>query len=254
MSAHPREYEVILPIGHTDDTGRRSSRAMIRKLRGHEEALLFDPALSGARLITEIIRGGLCRIGDLPEVTSEVVSRLYSADRAYLLVELRRITLGDELVASYLCPGCGGEVRTVENLAELEVKRLPEGERADGVTVTLEDGYRDRDGELHTDVHCRLPRGVDEEFVAGVAERDPLRARDVLLLRCIESFGRLPRATLESYGYKILRDLTIGDRHRLFRAIDTDAPGVSLRRSARCNHCGVRFETVLEASGFFVAG
>ena len=39
----------------------------------------------------------LVRLGDLQPVPAEAVSRLYTADRNYLLVEIRRATLGDLL-------------------------------------------------------------------------------------------------------------------------------------------------------------
>jgi hypothetical protein len=254
MSGGEREREVILPVGHADPSGRIHRRAAIRKMRGHEEALLYDTSLSAGRLVTELLRGCLVRLGDFTEVSSNLVSRLYSADRNYLLVELRRFTLGDALPCSYLCPGCGADVAVVEDLGRMEVRRLEEGAKPESLVLELEDGYQDREGVRHTSLRLRLPRGDDEEFVAETAEKDPLRARDALILRCIESFGALPRPALEAYGIKILRDLTLGDRRRIYRALDTDAPGVDFKRSVRCSSCGLRFDAFLEASHFFVLG
>jgi hypothetical protein len=248
------EREVVLPVGHADPSGKVHRRAAIRKMRGHEEALLYDTSLSAGRLVTELLRGCLLRLGETTDITSNMVSRLYSADRNYLLIELRRFTLGDALPCSYLCPGCGADVAIVEDLGRLEVRRLEEGATPQGLVLDLEDGYQDRDGVQHTTLRLRLPRGDDEELVSETAEKDPLRARDALILRCIESFGALPRAALEAYGIKILRELTLGDRRRIYRALDTGAPGVDLKRSVRCPGCGARFEALLEASHFFALG
>jgi hypothetical protein len=134
------------------------------------------------------------------------------------------------------------------------VRRLDGDSPPASLAVELEDGYVDRDGVLHKSLWLRLPRGSDEELVAATAERDPLRARDVIVLRCIESFGSLQRAVLEGYGLKILRDLTIGDRRRIFEALDVGTPGVNLRRKVRCPRCDRWFSAVLEASHFFVDG
>jgi hypothetical protein len=254
MNAPPREYAISLPIGYTDAARRVHDRALVRKIRGHEEALLYDSSLSSSRLVTELIKGCLLRLGDVTEVSSNLVAQLYSADRNHLVVELRRITLGDTMRASYVCPGCSAETTVTEDLAKMAVRRLQQGVDPENITVTLEDGYQDRDGVVHTEVRLRLPRGADEEFVARVSEKDPLRARDVLILRCIQAFGSVPRAALESFGIKILRDLTLGDRRRLYAAIESEAPGVDFRRPVRCAHCGVAFEAMLEASGFFVPG
>jgi hypothetical protein len=223
-------------------------------MRGHEEALLYDVSLTAGRLVTELLRGCLVRIGDLGEPTPELCTRLYSADRNYLLVELRRFTLGDALPCSYLCPGCGADVSVIEDLGRLAVRRLEDERRPESLTVTLEDGYQDREGARHTELRLRLPRGDDEEFVAETAAKDPLQARDALILRCIESFGNLPKKALEAYGIKILRDLTLGDRRRIYRALDSDAPGVDFRRPVRCSACALHFEAFLEASHFFALG
>lgn len=254
MSARHVEYEVTLPVGHIDASGRAHRRASIRKMRGHEEALFYDPLLTPGRLVTELVKGCLIRLGDVDALTSDLVSQLYSADRNYLIVELRRITLGDKLQASYTCSICGGETTVVEDLGALPVRRLENGSGPAPIVVTLEDGYEDRDGAVHREVTLHLPRGSDEEFVSRVVEKDPLRARDALILRCIDAFGTLRRQALESYGIKILRDLTMGDRRLLYRAIEEQTPGVDFRRSVTCAHCNGKFNAVLEASGFFVLG
>lgn len=254
MTTIQREFEVVLPIGYTDETGRSHRRALIRKMRGHEEALLGDATLSAGRLATALIHGCLLRLGDLERPSAEVVAALYSADRNYLLVELRRISLGNELRESYVCPRCGAGVSVVQDLSQLEVRRLADGEQPGEIEFELEDGYVDRQGATHRAVTLTLPRGTDEDFVSPMVEQDPLRAADALLLRCIRRFGELPRAELEAYGAKILRDLTIGDRLRLRDVLDGQAPGVSFERSVPCGGCGTTFEGVMDVSGFFVPG
>jgi hypothetical protein len=254
MSPGQREREVFLPVGYADRGGRIHRRAALRKMQGHEEALLYDASLTAGRLVTELLRGCVVRLGDLPEVTPELCGRLYSADRNYLLVELRRFTLGDALPCTYLCPGCGGDVALVEDLGRIEVRRLDEDRKPETTLVELEDGYVDRESGRHTELRLRLPRGDDEELVASTAERDPLRARDALILRCIESFGTLPKNALEAYGVKILRGLTLGDRRRIYRALESEAPGVDFRRPVRCPTCALHFEAFLEASHFFALG
>ena len=64
-----REFEFTLPVGFTDATGRVHRKAVLQKMRGHEEALLYDPSLSGGRLVTELLRSCLVRLGELPGVT-----------------------------------------------------------------------------------------------------------------------------------------------------------------------------------------
>jgi hypothetical protein len=251
MEARMREYETVLPIGYADQTGHVHRKAALRKMRGHEEALFYDSSLSAGQLVTELIRGCLVRLDGVDAVTSDLVAGLYSADRNYLVVELRRITLGDKLQVSYTCPNCAGETTVTEDLSAIPIRRLDDESRPQSIVLQLDDGYEDRDGKVHLDLRLRLPRGTDEEFVSRTAEQDPLRGRDALVLRCIESFGSLRREALEAYGIKILRDLSMGDRRKIYAALETEAPGIDFRRTVHCERCAQDFPTVLEASGFF---
>lgn len=252
MGPVQREFELLLPIGYTDEAGQTHRRAVLRKMRGHEEALLYDPSLSAGRLVTELIRSCLVRLGELSPVEAGVVAGLYTADRNYLLLELRRITLGDRLQAAYRCPSCGTDVVAMEDLSRIEVRRLDEGQALADQVIQLEDGYEDRKGVLHTELALSLPRGVDEEFVSPMAAQDPFKAQDALILRCIRRFGSLPRAELEAYGIKILRDLTMSDRQRLHQALNGQSPGVNFQRTIECGRCGTAFKGVLDVSNFFV--
>jgi hypothetical protein len=254
MELASRRFKVELPIGMTDSGGQIHRTAHLRKMTGVEEALLYEPSLTAAQLVTELLASCLVDLGGLEMVDTNVVSALYSADRNYLLLELRRITLGDYLRAVYVCPRCHSEVMLEEDLGTLAVRRLGEDEAVKTIEVVLLDGWRDQHDELHTEVVLDLPRGVDEEFVAKTARRDPLAARDALLLRCIRRFGSVPRVQLEAFGLKILRELTLGDRRKLFTAIDEHSPGVHFRRRVRCGHCEAPFDTVLDAAGFFALG
>ena len=252
MTLQQREFEVELPIGYTDGNGQIHRQAWLRKMRGHEEALLSDPAIPPGKLVTELLSSCLTRLGDVEEPGRDIVSQLYTADRNYLLVELRRVTLGDRLRESYLCPRCGVDVPVVEDLSAIEVRRLGAGEALEDIDVALEDGYVDREGSVHNDLVMRLPRGSDEEFVSPMVEKDPLKAQDALMLRCLKRFGSLPKSALDAYGVKILRDLTLGDRQRLRQVFTERAPGVNFERSIACGHCGTTFAGVMDVSNFFV--
>jgi hypothetical protein len=252
VSERQRVHEFELPIGLTDAGGVVQRRAAIRKMRGHEEALLYDRNLGPGELVSHIIAGTLLRLGALEELGPELVGQLYSADRNYLLLQIRRVTLGDEMAASYTCPACASLVETVERLDEIPVRGLGADEDPESIAVELEDGYRDRGGAEHTTVTLRLPRGEDEIFVSPSLERDPMKAADALTLRCIRSFGTLPLAELQAYGLRILRELSFGDRLRLQRALNDEAPGANLRRTVHCHECGTRFERILDVTDFFV--
>lgn len=252
MAERQREYVFDLPVGLADEDGEVHRRATIRKMRGHEEALLYDRALGPGELVSHIIAGTLLRLGSLEEPGPEVVDRMYSADRNYLLLQIRRVTLGDEMTARYTCPACAADVALIERLDEIPVRSLGTGEDPESIHVELEDGYTDRAGTEHRAVTLRLPRGEDEQFVSPSLERDSMKAADALTLRCIREFGTLPPTEVQAYGLRILRELSFGDRLRIQRALNDDAPGARLRRTIHCTGCGTRFERLLDVTDFFV--
>src|SRR5579871_6260218 len=164
-----REVEVNLPIGYTDDTGQLHRSAVLRKMTGNEEAILADRRnqRNGGKLVTELLHSCVVRIGDVPKNGHRTITSLYSADRNYLLLKLRSITFGPELEARYTCPSCSENLQLIEDLDDLPVRSLSEGESPEEIVVELEDGYQDRDGQVHTALTLRLPTGEDEEAVAS---------------------------------------------------------------------------------------
>lgn len=252
MGTPQREFIVNLPIGYIDEAGQRHQQAILRKMCGYDEELLYDESLNSGSLVTELLKSCLISLGDVTNIDMGMVSQLYTADRNYLLFELRRITLGDELHSTYLCPHCGSNISVLENLHEVDVHRLAVDKTLEDIQINLEDGYLDREGKTHTELTLTLPRGVDEEVVAPMLNKDPLKAQDALLLRCIKKFGELPKASLDAFGVKILRDLTMGDRRKLQSALSNDLPGMNLQRQVHCGPCSNTFQGVMDVSNFFV--
>ncbi|POF29091.1 T4 family baseplate hub assembly chaperone [Roseibium marinum] len=244
-------HEVTLPVGFTDEDGTRHVKARIRKLTGNEEAILADPRLrqNTGKLVTELLASAIREIDGVEKVGPKVTAALTSADRNYLLLELRKITFGAELEARYVCPACSERFEAVEDLGLFECRTSEDGEPV--VEVDLEDGYEDRDGELHLRALFRLPTGEDEEKVSAAMKQNPSRGVNLLLSRCLNSLGSLPENKLKGLGARIFSDLTMSDRSLIERAMRSDAPGVDLRHQVDCLACGHDFEVNLDMTNFF---
>ena len=252
-----REHEVKLPVGHLDADGRLHRTALLRKMTGHEEALLADRKLraNGGKLVTELLSGCVRGIGDLAPITRALIGSLTSADRNFLLLELRKLTFGTELEASYTCPSCRDTTMVVEDLETFPV-RTSDGSGVPEILVELDDGFEDRPKEAWYDVlRFRLPIGTDEERVATVARDNAAKGTNALLARCLISVSgdgeEMPDNRREALGTKILSDLTMGDRGRIERAFRDEMPGVDLTREFDCGTCGRPMRTSLDLTSFF---
>ena len=246
------ETEFNLPIGYTDEEGNLHRTVVLRKMTGKEEAILADRRnqRNGGKLVTELIHSCLVRLGEMPKNGTKPVEEMYSADRNFLLIKLRSITFGSELQARYACPTCDESVQIVEDLDELPVRMLAEGESPADVLVELEDGYLDKDGQLHTALQLRLPTGADESAVVPQMRQNASLGKNALLSRCMKSLGDLPKHRLESIGPRILADLTMTDRRLIDRALNQAAPGVDLIREVTCTNCGTDFKSSLDMTNF----
>jgi hypothetical protein len=247
-----RRFEVELPVGYVDDDGRLHKVATLRKMTGHEEALLGDRKLrqNGGRLVTEVLSSCVKQVGEVQPVTPQMVSNLTSADRNYLLLELRKITFGDEIESSYVCPVCGETTRLTQDLNDLPVRKL-NGEGQIQIAVELDDGYEDRAGEVYRQMVFRLPNGVDEERVAAVSRDNPSRGMTALLTRCLVALGDMPQDRREGLGTKVINDLTMADRACIEQVFRQEMPGINMAQEVECGSCARRFPTTLDLTGFF---
>lgn len=247
-----RRFEVELPVGYVDEDGRLHKVASLRKMTGHEEAMLGDRKLrqNGGRLVTEVLSSCVKKIGEFEPVTPPIIASLTSADRNYLLLELRKITFGEELEASYVCPACGETTRLSQDLNDLPVRKL-NGEGPIQITVELDDGYEDREGELFRHMVFRLPNGLDEERVAATTKDNPSRGMTALLTRCLVALGDMPPERREGLGTKVINDLTMADRACIEHVFREEMPGIDLSQEVECGSCGRHFATTLDLTGFF---
>lgn len=251
-----RTYDVSLPVGVIDQEGGVHRDVVLRKMTGREEAILADRKYqrNGGKLVTELLHSCIVSLGSLPANGKGPVLGMTSADRNFLLLKLRSITFGADLEATYACPSCGHAAKVTEDLDDLPVRNADASEDGIEIAVELEDGYVDRDGQVHTTLRMRLPTGADEEAVASQMRENASTGKNALLGRCILTLGDLPRNRIEAMGSKILADLTMTDRRRIDRTMTDATPGVDLTRHLECAECGNEYSASLDLSNFLSLG
>ena len=173
-----RRVSVALPGGLWRD-GACHRTAVVRPLSGRDDEVLLETrdALSPAERVTELIERCVERVGDLP-VDRAAACELSVGDREALLLQLRRVTVGDRVECVLDCPECDAAIEF-----ELDARALleePAERAAPPYTVALDAG-----GGSY-DVRFRLPTGGDQEALVAMARHDSERATGELLRRCVE--------------------------------------------------------------------
>jgi len=167
------------------------------------------------------------QIGEIRPVNAQLISSLSSPDRNYLLMELRKLTFGNDIEANYACPVCSEHTHVSQDLEELPVRKLNGEGPSLQITVELVDGFEDK-GNLYDSLVFRLPNGIDEERVAGISRDNPSRGMTALLTRCLVGLGEMASDRRESLGTKVINDLTMSDRARIEQAFRDEMPGVDM--------------------------
>jgi hypothetical protein len=209
-----------LPGGLVLDDGRRLGRAELRPLTGREEEWVAQHATTpSAMMATRILSDCFVRLDELP-VDPNIVRKLLVGDRDYLILQLRRMTLGDRIAAVFSCPACKVAM-DVDFLAE---DILVEPRPQDTATYTWQH------------VRFRLPNGADQEAVANLSVDE---AVDVLFARCVIDDGGKP--------------LTPEERSAVIAEMDRRAPQIDLELDLTCPECGHSFTTPFDCTAFFFA-
>ena len=213
-----------MPGGLVLDDGRRLGRAELRPLTGREEEWLTQHAgTASAHLATKLLSACFVRLEDVP-VNSDIIARLLAGDRDYLILQLRRLTLGDRFAAVFSCPACK-RAMDVEFLAQ-DIAIEPRPQNAAVYTWASDDAQRV--------VRYRLPNGADQEAVADLSTGDAVEA---LLARCVIDDGGTP--------------LSVEERAAVIAEMDAHAPQIDLELELNCPECGHSFTTPFDCTSFF---
>ena len=104
-----QEFEFTLPKGYLDESGRLHRTGTMRLSTAMDEIVpLRDMRVKNnqAYLTVAILARVISKLGDLPEVNTNVVEKLFTADLAYLQDFYRRINSDGTSAQTVTCPHC----------------------------------------------------------------------------------------------------------------------------------------------------
>ncbi len=104
------EFAFTLPCGYIDERGTLHREGLMRRATALDEVeplghprVRANEAYLGILLLSRVV----VRLGSLPEVTPELIERLFATDFTYLQDLYERVNGGGEGVAETQCPRCG---------------------------------------------------------------------------------------------------------------------------------------------------
>lgn len=219
------EVTCSLPGGLLLDD-RWFDEAELRPLRGSDEDWLIEhPCIPSALAVTRLLDSCLVRVGD-QAANGDLVRNMLVGDREYLMLHLRRLTLGDRIDAVIVCPACDQKMDITFDVCDVPVEPRPQ--KTASYTLALEEEDRRRT------VRFRLPTGADQEAVVALSTNEAVAA---LLDRCLLNDGGMPLSPTEQ--------ATVID------AMEQLAPQVNLELDLECPECEHAFTVPFDLATFF---
>jgi len=204
----------------------------LRPVAGEDEIFLLDtadrmlPSRRGTALLARCLGGG-----------EHEARALTVGDREALLLQLRRLTIGETVDAVLRCPvaTCGAQLGLEVQVADLLVPTYEDVRAHYELTVDAEAGAYG--------VAFRLPTSDDLDEGAGIARRDPNAAADAIFRRCV--------LRCECDGRPVTPDaLPSSIRSAVAEAMAARDPQAEIELDMRCPTCERRFTALFDAASF----
>jgi len=234
----PSLDEFELPCGYLDRDGNLHTSVTVRELTGEEEEILATRNMSPIKKINRILARCTESIGAVQgSLVDTVIPDLTQGDRVFLLIAIRRASLGNDMPVLTKCPGCERESRFIFDLSELEVKPMPDP------LVRFYDLELPKSGQK---VRMKVLTGRGEEAISKASNKGVDIVSTAIFVR-IDSLNDKP-ATI-----KDLKSLSLSDRNFLRESWEDHEGGVDTTLEIECPSCSREYETELDISqqGFF---
>ena len=238
--------------GYKDSDGVIHKEFTLREITGKDEEAIHksDVKNNGSKVVSTLLTRCVTSIGTLTPKSvggraewENVIKSLFVGDQDYMLLQLSKISVGDEIEVAHTCPNkeCKTKLQTTLSIDELEI--IPfSGKRE--IEFELPRGYKDKKGEVHTLGTMRLPTGLDREILTPLAKSNLAKAETVMLTRlCKFNDG----AYVDD---DVMSSLSIRDREYLQKLLREHIFGVKLETEVTCDSCGESFIGSFNASNF----
>jgi hypothetical protein len=249
-----------LPCGYLDAEGALHTEVMLREISGKEEDMLASKKVPDNKKMNQLLISCIERLGSITdrERIAQAVPELLVGDRVFLLIAIRRTSLGDDYPYKDECPSCEKESLMSINLGEMDIAPMPEPTRRifdarlpskAATRVWADTGELPAAEKLnplgHT-VRFRPVTGRDEEKFGVVLSKDDALSK-VLQARIELLNGQPP--TVEA-----LQSLSLTERQYLRDEIfDKADGGVETALDVTCPKCNYDYTRELDIGqlGFF---
>lgn len=184
----------------------------------------------------------LKRVGPFP-VNGKLLNEMLIGDRDFLLLEIRRASMGETLKVATQCADCKNPIEVAFQIDEFEITRVNDSEfevREDQRVFTIK--------KPGLNVLCRYPSGEDQQGMSSVLTKNPVEASYRLYAACVLEWNG-QKGPFTSTFFEALPVGILDEFQQEF--MGPKMPGPDLRKEEPCPVCANRIPFTFGASDFF---
>ena len=244
QNSQVEEYttEFELDHGYTDKEGIKHTTVTMREITGYDEETIAKNEIRNSlgKTITTLLANTTVQLGELTPKSvgvkkwEDIIKSLPLGDRDKMMLELRKLTNGDEIELDMKCPhrGCKTKLKHIVEI-DGDIEITPLSSDPESIPFELPRGIKDDNGGVTKTGIIRLPNGLDQETVDSIARKNIGQANTTLLARVIKEIDGIKSVNLTT-----IRSMSTRDRDYLLRLLADNAYGPKFEVSFPCPACG----------------
>lgn len=249
-----------LPAGYLSADGKLHKTVYLEEMTGVEEDILSSPGGEVIGKLNMVMGNCIKKIGDVEDKKEirAAVPRLPLADRNFLIIAMRRVSLGDEFTMEVTCSRCGKEQSIMLDLSTLEIKQMEDPMRRE-FDLNLPSGRA---------VSWKVMTGEEEDVLAKIREatnKDLLTYATLVRItsldgspltvgnRITDARGKVSLDKAGRSAFAVVKKLSARDRNALRVEFQNKEGGVDTEVEYVCDKCSMKVKAEFDPAqiGFF---
>jgi len=116
-----------LPCGYLDSSGVLHTDVLLNEITGRDEDMLANGKIPNTKKMNQLLVSCIGRLGSITDkgAIASAVPDMLVGDRVFLILAIRRVSLGDDYPYKDSCPSCAKESLMSLDLSTLDTVKMP---------------------------------------------------------------------------------------------------------------------------------
>jgi hypothetical protein len=202
-----------------------------------------DVRSNPAKVTDVLLLQCLKRVGPITNINNRFIGDMLVADRDFLLIEIRRVSMGDTVTANTECEKCSNKIEVKFKLDEISVTPLKDGtfEMKENLRV-----FRALSETPRVNALFRFPKGDDQALIVPLLNKNPVEANYRMYVACLLEWEGKPGP----FGGTFLDSQPVNVLDMIDDLFLEHQPGPDFTQKVACPVCTADIEMSFQGSDF----